>query len=137
MVIKLGAPIPVLQATNVEQSVAFFRDQLGFELVYDEGDGFAILRRDGATLHLTAAADEEWRRREDWTRPIVSGAESFLAGTGSCRVEVEEGVDELYAEAQAAGILHPRAHLSDTWWGTREFGVLDPDGNLLTFWQER
>jgi hypothetical protein len=31
--------------------------------------------------------------------------------------------------------VHPHAPLRDPWWGTREFGVLDPDGNLVTFYE--
>jgi catechol 2,3-dioxygenase-like lactoylglutathione lyase family enzyme len=136
-VVTLGAPSPVLQATQVGRSVAFFRSQLGFELSYSQGDEFAILRRDAATVHVTAATDETWRERTDWSRPIFSGAESFLAGTGSCRIEVEEGIDDLYSGCAEAGIVHPRGELNDTWWGTREFAVLDPDGNLVALWEQR
>lgn len=39
-------------------------------------------------------------------------AESFLAGTGSCRIEVE-GVDELYESVDALSIVHPNAPLAD------------------------
>ena len=35
----------------------------------------------------------------------------------------------------AAGIVHPNGALADKPWGTREFAILDPDGNLLTFSQ--
>jgi catechol 2,3-dioxygenase-like lactoylglutathione lyase family enzyme len=136
-VVTLGAPTPVLQARQVARSVEFFRSHLGFEVGYTEGDGFAILERDAATVHLSAAPDETWRERTDWSRPVVSGAESFLAGTGSCRIEVEEGIDDLYASCVEAGIVHPNGTLNDTWWGTREFAVLDPDGNLVTLWQKR
>jgi len=35
----------------------------------------------------------------------VHGAESFIAGTASCRIAVDH-VDELYAEMAAATVLH-------------------------------
>ncbi|RUQ32876.1 hypothetical protein ELQ35_01730 [Peribacillus cavernae] len=38
------------------------------------------------------------------SEPVISGAESFIAGTSSCRIEVE-GVDELYRRIQPLGIL--------------------------------
>jgi catechol 2,3-dioxygenase-like lactoylglutathione lyase family enzyme len=85
-------------------------------------------------IHVTAATDESWRQREDWSHPIHSGAESFLAGTGSCRIEVT-GVDALYARCERRGVVHPNGTLGDTAWGTREFGALDPDGNLITFFE--
>lgn len=49
-----------------------------------------------------------------------------------------EGVDALYAQCLAFGIVHPNATLQTPAWGSREFAVLDPDGNLVTFaqWNE-
>jgi uncharacterized glyoxalase superfamily protein PhnB len=85
------------------------------------------------------AGDEEWRAREDLAaRPVRSGAESFLAGTASCRIEVRD-VDALYAELRAAGVLHPvsTAGVTATDFGTREFAALDRDGNLLSFFRRR
>jgi len=69
---------------------------------------------------------------------VRSGAESFIAGTASCRIQVDR-VDEVYAELQAASVLHPSdpGGARDTTWGTREFAALDLEGNLLTFFQRR
>lgn len=39
----------------------------------------------------------------------------------------------LFAELQPQGVVHPNAPLAQKPWGSREFGVLDPDGNLITF----
>jgi hypothetical protein len=87
--------------------------------------------------HLWAANDEEWRSREDSTgQPICSGAESFLAGTASCRIEVAD-VDALFAELKPRGVLHDvsRDEVGTTDFGTREFATADRDGNLLTFFR--
>jgi hypothetical protein len=67
---------------------------------------------------------------------LRSGAESFLAGTASCRIEVAD-VDALFAELAAAGVLHPvsKAGVGATDFGTREFATLDLDGNLLSFFR--
>ena len=59
---------------------------------------------------------------------------SFIAGTASCRIQVV-GVHELHAELQPRGVLHANAQLTDQPWGTREFGVVDADGNLITFFE--
>ena len=129
---KLIHAIPALPASDMERSAAFYRDKLGFTVVFQD-DGFTKLLRDRVELHLWLANDESWRGR-DGTRPVVSGAESFIAGTHSCRIAVE-GVDELYSGIQSFGILHPNGHIENMPWGTRDFGVLDPDGNLLTFFE--
>jgi catechol 2,3-dioxygenase-like lactoylglutathione lyase family enzyme len=132
---KLGRTIPALPSRNVAASVAFYDERLGFETLHHDG-GLAVLGRDDAILSLWESSDESWRTREDTLeRPICSGAESFIAGTASCRIEVE-GIDELYAELREADVLHPvsRDGVDDTDFGTREFATLDPDGNLVTFY---
>lgn len=123
--------IPALPVKDTNLSTAFYRENLGFTLTYRE-DGFAILQCNGVEIHLWVADDEEWRSREG-SPAVVSGAESFIAGTASCRVGVE-GVDKLYGRIQP-DIVHPNARLGDTAWGTREFSVLDPDNNLITFFE--
>lgn len=131
---KLLQAIPAMPVRDMGRSVKFYRDKLGLMLAYSN-DCFAKLLKDGVEIHLWAATDETWQGRVG-DRPIVSGAESFLAGTASCRIGVE-GVDELYGVIEPLGILHWNARLQDTDFGTREFGVLDPDGNLVTFFERK
>ena len=88
-------------------------------------------------MHLWESSDETWRERGDVSeKPVCSGAESFIAGTASFRVQVR-GVDELYEEMTEADVLHPVSSESvdDTDFGTREFATLDQDGNLVTFFE--
>ena len=129
---KLLHAIPALPASDIGRSAAFYRDQLGFTVAFQD-DGFTKLVRDAVELHLWLANDESWRGRSG-ARPVVSGSESFIAGTHSCRIAVE-GVDALYQAIQPLGILHPNGQIKDMPWGTRDFAVLDPDGNLVTFFE--
>jgi len=82
---------------------------------------------------IGSATDERWRARAA-TPPVVSGAESFIAGTASCRIRVSD-IDAFHTTIHPLGILHSNAPLTDQPWGAREFGILDPDGNLITFFQ--
>jgi uncharacterized glyoxalase superfamily protein PhnB len=128
--------IPALPVRDVGSAVAHYRERFGFDAPHETGD-FAVLVRDDAVLHLWSANDEGWRTRTNLLdRPVRSGAESFLAGTASCRIEVAD-VDALFEELQAAGVLHPtvRGGVTATDFGTREFATLDLDGNLLTFFR--
>jgi hypothetical protein len=132
----LHRTIPALPVRRVGEAVAYYRDRFGFDSPHETED-FAVLVRDDAVLHLWGAADEDWRSREDLGgRPVCSGAESFLAGTASCRIEVAD-VDALFDELRSAGVLHDvsRDGVSETDFGTREFATLDTDGNLLTFFR--
>jgi catechol 2,3-dioxygenase-like lactoylglutathione lyase family enzyme len=117
------------------EAVDFYRDRLGFEVLHHDG-GFAVVCRDDAVLHLWEASDESWRERAAGDAPVCSGAESFIAGTASCRIVVD-GVDDLYEEMRAADVLHPvsRDGVDDTDFGTREFATLDLAGNLVTFFE--
>ena len=132
----LTQTIPALPVRDAAAAVAFYRDRLGFEVLHLDG-GFAVLRRDEAVLHLWESGDETWRDRTDFAaKPVSTGAESFIAGTASCRI-MTEGVDELYEELRSADVLHPvsRVAVDETDFGTREFATLDLDGNLVTFFR--
>jgi len=133
--VSLSQTIPALPVRDAAAAVEFYRGRLGFDVLHHD-DGFAVLGRDGAIVHLWEASDESWRERFDPERPICSGAESFIAGTASCRILVA-GVDELYDELRQRDVLHPvsQAGPSDTDFGTREFATLDRDGNLVTFFE--
>ena len=134
--VGLQRTIPALPVRDVGAAVGYYRDRFGFDSPHQNAD-FAVLVRDDAVLHLWGATDDDWRTRDDLDqRPICSGAESFLAGTASCRIEVSD-VDGLFDELQAAGVLHnvSREGVSATDFGTTEFATLDADGNLLTFFR--
>jgi uncharacterized glyoxalase superfamily protein PhnB len=132
----LGQAIPALPVRDVQAAVAHYHDRFGFDARHEASD-FAVLVRDKAVLHLWGATDEDWRSRENLTgQPICSGAESFLAGTASCRIEVVD-VDVLFEELEREGVLHDvsRSGVARTDFGTREFATVDRDGNLLTFFR--
>lgn len=128
---RLFAAVPVLPVAAIAPATGFWRDRLGFKIDHAD-EGYAVLVRDGIEVHLWAARDETWRDRPD--RPLVTGAESFLAGTASARVLVR-GIDTLFEEMRDAGVLHPNGPLADKPYGLREFAILDLDGNLVTFFE--
>lgn len=129
---QLLEAIPALPVRDIEASISYYQSRLGFALVHRESD-FAILRRDSVVLHLWAANDEAWRKRTV-TSLMMSGAESFLAGTASCRVRVS-GIDDLYKELAPLGVLHGNGALEKQPWGDRDFAVVDSDNNLITFFE--
>jgi catechol 2,3-dioxygenase-like lactoylglutathione lyase family enzyme len=134
--VALGRTIPALPVRDVATAVTYYRDRLGFSAVHVD-DNFAVVQRDDARIHLWQAADDDWSARETLReRPVDSGAESFLAGTGSCRIESDD-VDGLYAELAIADVLHPvsRDGIKDTDFGTHEFATVDADGNLIEFFR--
>ena len=122
MATRFLSAVPALPVSDERAAVRFLEETLGFvELVHDEV-GLGILRRDAVELHVWVA---------DGSAP---GAERALAGSASCRLEVT-GVDALHEHCRGLCVFHPRAPLHDEPWGTREFAVLDPDGNLIGLYE--
>lgn len=116
------AAVPALPVSDEQAAVRFLEQALGFVQLVSGGVPLGILRRDDVELHVWVA---------DGSAP---GAERSLAGSASCRLEVT-GVAELYEHCRGLGVVHPNAPLRDQLWGTREFGVLDPDGNLIGLYE--
>ncbi len=109
----LVSAIPVLQALNIDDTIAFYEKQLGFTKVHQE-EGFAILYRDTVHLHFTQTGDK------------------YLPENTACRINVTDG-ESLYQEFKSKGVLRPDAQLETTWWGTKDFHLIDLNGNLITF----
>ena len=85
--VRMLQSIPALPVGDIKK-YRFYCDKLGFTLVHHE-DGFAVLMCNEVRIHLWEASDEGWRSRSN-DSPVCTGAESFIAGTASCRIEVEE-----------------------------------------------
>ncbi len=105
--------VPVLYSLDLEPSISFYEENLGFERrgVYPD---YAVLHRDGVEIHLALCGDKR------------------IPENTQCRVNVV-GIDALHAECKKKKIVHPNGPLETKPWGLREFAVLDRDGNLIKF----
>jgi len=125
---RLESINPVLMSRDVSSSVHFYA-RLGFSDAFQNrpvNPQYAGVRRDEVELHL------QWQAESQWAHPI---------DRPTYRICVRE-VDALYAEFRVDGVLEPEAPGQSPWrtpgdtpWGTREFHVLDPDGNGLQFYR--
>jgi len=115
---------PVLLTSNVDRSVAYYRDALGFACeVYGDPPDFVACRRDDAVI-LLALSKEPARIVPNW---------HVVDKTWNVYIRVDD-VDAVYAEVQdrGAGIDYT---IYDAPHGFREFGVQDPDGHDIAFGQ--
>lgn len=134
---KLQNVIPALPVKSIKQSSEYYTKRLGFTVRHQE-ETFAIAVRDTVEIHLWQACDRSWKWRSIFLvlKPIWSGAESFIAGTASCRIQMQ-GVNDLYEEYKKQGVLHAAdTVVVEQYWGHREFHAVDIDRNLLTFYEE-
>ena len=114
---------PVLHVTNVEASLLFYVNRLGFTSPwrYDEGGRAYVAQVDRQGCALILA--------DTWPEKIGKGL-MFI----SLNVEPETpqaataALDALRAELESRG-----APVKDGWWGYRLLVVDDPDGNQLFF----
>jgi uncharacterized glyoxalase superfamily protein PhnB len=123
---KLESLTPNLVVADMDRSVGFYRDLLGFTLFRTVPDAapfaFAWMTRDGVNVFLNSL---EAVRAES---PAL--VERPLGGTLTLFI-VLEGIDGLYARAEtAASLMMP---LKAQPYGMREFAIADPDGYVLTF----
>lgn len=62
--------------------------------------------RDDVQIHLWQPDDNEWYELTNLVvSPVSHVAKSFLAGTASCRVEVDD-VDDIYEQMRELEVLH-------------------------------
>jgi lactoylglutathione lyase len=123
---ELNKLTPNLIVSNVERSLAFYRDVLGFSVTGTVPDSapfvFAFMTRGDITVFLNSpeAAIEEYPAFKD--RPI--------GGTLTLFFEVA-GIREAYAALE--GKVKVVMPLEVKWYGMTEFAFEDPDGYLITF----
>lgn len=113
----LTALIPKLPMRDPAATRAFYVDRLGFT-VNGEYSDYLILKRDGLELHFFLFAELD---------PMTNDGQVYLR---------TDDVDALHGAFAARGVaIHPNGGLQAKPWGQREFALLDPDHNLLTFGQ--
>lgn len=90
-----------------------FFEKLGFSKVATYPN-YGVVRRDSVEIHFWLCSDPRVPRE-----------------TG-CRINLD-GIDALFEDYSAKGVVHPKDPLTLKPWGLREFSIRDIDGNLVTF----
>lgn len=104
---------PLSPSKDVEKSVKFYVDKLGFS---DNGHG-GVIRGDVEILFYQTND----QKLADWT---------------SFRIHVN-GVEVLYEAYQKVGVIHTNGKLAMKPWGNLEFSIIDLDGVCITFFEKR
>ncbi len=128
--------IPALPVHSIKKSCEYYTNKLGFKIRHQE-ETFAFAVRDEIEIHLWQSCDKSWKWRSIFLflKPIWTGAETFIAGTASCRIQLGD-IESMFAEFKRAGVLHsPDAVIQEQYWGVKEFAAVDQDQNLLTVYE--
>jgi catechol 2,3-dioxygenase-like lactoylglutathione lyase family enzyme len=116
---RLTSLAPQFLVDDLNRSIAYYR-RIGFKFGKPWGGFYAIGQLDGLELHLkeTPKDQEERQYRRDH--------EHLDAAAGV------DGIEAFYDHcvANEVTIIKP---LTATAWGTKDFYVEDPDGNIISF----
>lgn len=111
---------PQFLVDDLDRSIAYYCDKLGFQLDFNYQSFYASVTRDGFAIHLKCApkiaADREHRKQNHHLDAYISVS----------------GIRELFRELEtrAARIIKP---LEEQPWSCLDFHVEDPDGYILCF----
>lgn len=111
---------PQFLVDDLDRSIPYYRDRLGFALDFVYEGFYASVSRDGVSVHLKVApkvvADLVHRKQNEHLDAHVAVS----------------GVKELFDELQARGALVSKP-LGERPWSAVDFYVEDPDGYILCF----
>jgi catechol 2,3-dioxygenase-like lactoylglutathione lyase family enzyme len=122
---------PLLPVTDIEHSIEFYTNKLGFSLDFRYEDFYAGIVKDGHSIHLKCGAPPESGATSE------SGAPSANDGKNKDDLDIMFSVGDIerlyeYVLSQSIEIVQP---LRDMPYG-REFYMADPDGNRIAFIEE-
>jgi catechol 2,3-dioxygenase-like lactoylglutathione lyase family enzyme len=112
---------------DVDRSVAFYRDHLGFELVEQMGAAFARVSRLDLILWLSGPTSSAARPMRDGREPIPGGWNRFV-------IEVDDLAAKV-AEMTAAGVAFRSPIVTGP--GGKQVLADDPDGNPIELFEPR
>jgi catechol 2,3-dioxygenase-like lactoylglutathione lyase family enzyme len=112
---------------DVDRSVAFYRDHLGFELVEQMGAAFARVRRDDLVLWLSGPASSAARPMPDGRQPAPGGWNRLVLEVDDLAGQVERST--------ASGVTFRNAIVTGP--GGKQILVDDPDGNPIELFEAR
>ena len=120
---------PNLLVADVERSLAFYTDVLGFER------GFTVPEQSLFVFRSVVSGTIEifFNERETATKEYPAFAGKPLGITGTMFIELEGtgNLDRLHDRLKTAvPVVMP---LVTQWYGVKEFAIADPDGYVITF----
>lgn len=106
---------PVIPVADMQSSIRFYADVLGFDVVVQSPD-YSVLSRDGASLHLARAADQS----------VLEATRGHM----SAYLEVED-IESLWAHVSRFRDRYKIRDLFDRDYGMREFHIVACDDCLI------
>ena len=106
---------PMLAVANMEESIAFYQNVLGFAIAQQSPE-YSVIERDGQTIHLQRAASDEIMKT--------------LRNHVEIYIEVS-GIQQLWQHVQSFKNRYRLRDLFERDYGMTEFHVIDPNSCLV------
>jgi len=119
--------IVTLGVADLERSVRFYRDCLGFPTNYRDGDSIAFFSTNGTRLALYPLN----KLAEDISPTLHPEKSQFSGITLAHNTRAKEDVSAILERAEAGGGTIVK-HAQDVFWGGHSGYFADPDGH---FWE--
>jgi catechol 2,3-dioxygenase-like lactoylglutathione lyase family enzyme len=119
---RVSSVIAQLRTTDLDRSIAFYTDKLGFELAFRYQDFYAGIGAGSQTFHL---------KRVDDADPSIAFARD---GEHFHLYFAVDDIDRAALQLKEGG-LRLLKDVHETPWGAREMALRDPDGHTLYFGQ--
>jgi PhnB protein len=118
---------PTLMVKDMEKSIEFYTETLGFENTFKMPDP------DGNLIH----ANLVWKNVHIMLGPTTWLPEELIPYRGAgidfyILGEADDDIDEYYTMLKEKGVNIVK-EIEDQFWGDRMFSIKDPDGYQLTF----
>jgi catechol 2,3-dioxygenase-like lactoylglutathione lyase family enzyme len=124
---------PLLQVSDLEASVSFYGEKLGFQTGSTE-DGFCMIRRDDCLIFLAQKTKDV-----DLTNKAARAVDDGWCNY-DLHIHCQPGtLDALYEEFRKKEVNMPDCYQNGPVtrsYGVRDFSVIDPDGYDLVFGEE-
>ena len=110
---------PKLPMRSIAATREFYINKLGFQKLGSiDFDAYLMVQKDAVEIHFFEFKD-------------LDPKENY----GQVYIRTDD-IDSLYQQMLDNNLsIHPAGHLHTKPWGQKEFAMLDPDNNLLTFGQ--
>ena len=114
-VVSVKRVSPMLASDNMDETILFYQTVLGFEPIM-KSPGYAIVERNGLTIHLQKGADEETMK--------------CMREHTEIYIEVS-GIHDLWEHVKTFKNRYRIRDLFDREYGMTEFHIADPHGCLV------
>ena len=114
---------PLLLVADIEKSIKFYTQELGFKLSFRYDDFYSGIFKDGCSIHLKLSG-----------KPAIEEKQKRKSNDDVDTIFSVEGIENMYGNIsnKSVDIIQPLREMAYE----KEFYIADPDGYIIAFVEE-